>query len=125
MAVHLAVCLLAGVAMAEQRSEEFAERLVTCIREHAKEAALSVPIWGSACMAPTEKIDHQAAVYKKTLNPIRNDYGYAAALWCAFFSVRMTGAEYCSAVYSRNGITKLRLRRGCGSRGQERDRGSG
>ena len=45
-------------------------------------------------MPPTEKIDIQAAVYDTTLAPIRERYGYSAALWCAFYSVRMTGAEY-------------------------------
>ena len=36
----------------------------------------------------------QAAIYEETLNPIRNKYGYSAAVWCAFWSVRMTGQEF-------------------------------
>lgn len=36
----------------------------------------------------------QAEIYTETLNPIRDQYGYTAALWCAFWSVRMTGQEF-------------------------------
>ena len=36
----------------------------------------------------------QAAIYEDTLNGIYHEYGYSGALWCAFYSVRMTGAEY-------------------------------
>ena len=81
-------------AAARTPDEAFADALVDCIHNHAREAANSVQIWGSACMPPTEKIDHQAAVYTRTLARIRDEYGYSGALWCAFYSVRMTGAEY-------------------------------
>ena len=33
----------------------------------------------------------QAKIYEKTLSPIRERYGYSAALWCSFYSVMMTG----------------------------------
>ena len=75
-------------------SQEFADDLEQCIKDHATEAAASVPIWGSACMPPTEKIDYQAAIYTRTLASIRQKYGYTGALWCAFYSVRMTGKEF-------------------------------
>ena len=81
-------------AAARTPDEVFADALVDCIHNHAREAANSLRIWGSACMPPTEKIDHQAAVYTRTLGGIRDEYGYSGALWCAFYSVRMTGAEY-------------------------------
>ena len=80
--------------MANPESVAFANALEQCIRTTAQAAADSFHTWGSACMPPTEKIDHQAAVLAQTLPPIRAKYGYAAALWCSFYSVRMTGAEY-------------------------------
>ena len=90
----LALALLTPPA-ASLNSQEFARDLEQCIRDHAAEAAASVPVWGSACMPPTEKIDHQAAIYTRTLAGIRRKYGYTGALWCAFYSVRMTGKEVC------------------------------
>jgi len=89
----LAAWLLCAFTAA-QESTEFANALEQCIRHAAAEAAASLPEWGNACMAPTAKIDIQAAVLTRTLGPIRERYGYAAALWCSFYSVRMTGAEY-------------------------------
>ena len=65
-------------------SQEFVDDLTKCIRDHAVEAAASVPQWGSACMPPTEKIDIQAAIYTRTLASIQAKYGYTGALWCAF-----------------------------------------
>ena len=90
----LPLLLLLLPIAAALNNNEFAADLEKCIRDHAAEAAASVPIWGSACMPPTEKIDHQAAIYTRTLNPIRDKYGYTGALWCAFYSVRMTGKEF-------------------------------
>ena len=72
----------------------FADALVQCIRNAAAEAAASLPHWGDACMPPTQKIDLQAAVLDRTLASIHDAYGYTGALWCAFYSVRMTGAEF-------------------------------
>jgi len=80
--------------MANPSSVAFADALEECIRTSAQAAADSLPTWGSACMPPTEKIDLQAAVLAAVLPPIRAKYGYAAALWCSFYSVRMTGAEF-------------------------------
>jgi hypothetical protein len=73
---------------------DFADALEQCIRQSAKAAADSFPDWGHSCLPPTAKIDKQAAVLTQVLGPIRRQYGYVAALWCAFYSVRMTGAEY-------------------------------
>eukprot|EP00966_Prymnesium_polylepis_P330368 7386024-Prymnesium_polylepis.2 len=72
----------------------FAEALERCIRDHAEAAAASFPSWGDTCMPPTEKIDIQSKVYERTLVGIRDQYGYTGALWCAFYSMRMTGREY-------------------------------
>ena len=72
----------------------FADALEQCIRNAAAEAAASLPQWGDACMPPTQKIDLQTAVLDRTLADIHEHYGYTGALWCAFYSVRMTGAEY-------------------------------
>ena len=47
----------------------------------------------SLCVA-LSKIDIQSKIYEETLDPIRNQYGYQAALWCAMYSLGMTGAEY-------------------------------
>ena len=75
-------------------SERFAEVLEACIRTGAEYAAATLPQWGKSCTAPTVKIDLQAAVLENVLPSIYQEYGYPAALWCAFYSVRMTGAEY-------------------------------
>ena len=40
------------------------------------------------------KIDVQAKIYEETLAPIRDKYGYQAALWCSMYSLGMTGAEF-------------------------------
>ena len=73
---------------------QFAVDLELCIRRSAAAAAAALPRWGNACMPPTQKIDIQAATLEGILPAIRESYGYSAALWCAFYSVRMTGAEY-------------------------------
>lgn len=86
--------LLSPCAAESRESRTFGDALVHCIRNHAREAAASLPSWGNSCMAPTEKIDIQAAVYDRTLAAIYAEYGYPGALWCAFYSVRMTGKEY-------------------------------
>ena len=75
-------------------SRNFADALEQCIRNAAAEAAASLPQWGDACMPPTQKIDLQAKVLDGTLASIHDAYGYTGALWCAFYSLRMTGAEY-------------------------------
>ena len=90
----LVLALLVPVAARNPSSQEFVDDLEKCIRDHAAEAAASVPQWGSACMPPTEKIDIQAAIYTRTLASIQAKYGYTGALWCAFYSVRMTGKEF-------------------------------
>ena len=79
---------------ADPASQAFADRLVQCIQDNARAAADSLHAWASVCLPPTEKIDIQAAVLEQNLPAIQSKYGYSAALWCAFYSVRMTGAEY-------------------------------
>ena len=78
----------------QQLQHTFADALEQCIRNAAAEAAASLPQWGDACMPPTQKIDLQAEVLDRTLSSIHDAYGYTGALWCAFYSVRMTGAEF-------------------------------
>ena len=85
---------LAAPMNAQHQQLRFADALEHCIRNAAAEAAATVPRWGDACMPPTQKIDLQAEVLDRTLSSIHNAYGYTGALWCAFYSVRMTGAEY-------------------------------
>lgn len=75
-------------------SESFAADLEQCIRDHAAEAAATLQSWAEVCLPPTEKIDKQAKLYERTLAPIYAKWGYPAALWCAFYSVRMTGKEF-------------------------------
>ena len=75
-------------------SELFADALEQCIRNTAAGVAAAFPTWANSCMPPTEKIDLQAALLSRTLASIRDSYGYPGALWCAFYSVRMTGKEY-------------------------------
>ena len=85
--------LLFNLTNANADSAGFAADLEQCIREHAAAAAASFPNWGDSCMQPTEKIDRQAIVYEETLKDTRSKYGYTGALWCAFYSLRMTGKE--------------------------------
>lgn len=82
-----------GVAVGD-RSQEFADDLEKCVRDHAAEAVRTLPTWADVCLPPTEKIDKQAAVYERTLATIYEKWGYPGALWCAFYSVRMTGKEF-------------------------------
>ena len=91
--IALVVAGLLGLVRADA-SETFADDLEQCIRDHAAEAARTQPTWASVCLAPTEKIDMQAKIYERTLAPIYAKYGYNAALWCAFYSLRMTGKEF-------------------------------
>lgn len=69
---------------AETASEEFADALVGCIRMSAARAAAAFPSWANSCLPPTQKIDIQTAVLHETIGQMRQRYGYAAALWCAF-----------------------------------------
>lgn len=95
MSLWLFTALATAVSWAKSgHSVLFAETLEQCIRDHAAAAAASHAEWANSCMPPTEKIDRQAMVYEETLVGIRDQYGYPAALWCAFYSMRMTGQEY-------------------------------
>ena len=87
------MCLLTPATSKSLDSELFAEALEQCIRDHAAAAVRTFSEWANGCMPPTEKIDRQARVYEETLVPIQKKYGYTAALWCSFYSLRMTGAE--------------------------------
>eukprot|EP00966_Prymnesium_polylepis_P218149 5049020-Prymnesium_polylepis.1 len=51
--------------------------------------AETFPAWGDKCGAVTAKVDFQAKVYEGTLTPIYEKHGYAAALWCAMYSLGM------------------------------------
>lgn len=92
-AALLPLLFVAWVA-AQDASTEFADALEQCIVNHAQVALDTLPTWADSCMPPTQKIDVQAKVYETTLNPMRDQYGYTGALWCAFYSLRMTGLEY-------------------------------
>jgi hypothetical protein len=90
MAIVVAVVSLA----ARDNLTPFVLELEKCIWSNARRMAESFPQWGDSCMPPTSKVDAQAKLYEETLAPIRNKYGYQAALWCAVYSLGMTGAEY-------------------------------
>ena len=85
--VHLLSLLASLVSAAPSMDLEFAAALEECIRNNAAEAAASQPSWGDSCMPPTEKIDMQAQLLKRTLASIKDRYGYQGALWCALYSV--------------------------------------
>lgn len=98
----------------------FITDLEACIRNHAIKAAETFPLWGNSCLPPTSKVDIQGActpiaalrpsappehlrtmsfpsaakIYEETLSPFHDKYGYHAALWCAMYSLGMTGAEF-------------------------------
>ena len=92
--MHCPVVLTLLVLTQLAAADEFADDLVQCIQNTAEKAANTFPDWGSGCLAPTTKVDIQAAVLKETLAPIRAKWGYSGALWCSFYATRMTGAEY-------------------------------
>lgn len=69
---------------------QFAVELEQCIRDAAKRAVDSWPRWGDGCLEATTKVDIQADVLGETITPFEETYGYQAALWCAFYSTRMT-----------------------------------
>lgn len=50
------------VAVSGGPSDEFADALVQCIRNHANKAADAFPLYGDVCMAPTAKIDIQVII---------------------------------------------------------------
>ena len=89
-----ALLLLSLPSVRSDESADFARDLERCIREHAAVAAARFTEYGDSCLPPTEKIDRQAVVYEETLKDIHAKYGYTGALWCAFYSLRMTGREY-------------------------------
>jgi len=84
----------AAAVQAQGGDQGFADDLVKCIRNAAKEHAHSFPDWGNGCDPETFKVDRQAKVLKGTLAEISEKHGYTGALWCTFYSTRMTGAEY-------------------------------
>ena len=69
---------------------QFAVELEQCIRDAAKRAVDSWSRWGDGCLEATTKVDIQADVLGETITPFEETYGYQAALWCAFYSTRMT-----------------------------------
>lgn len=83
-------CLFALAPLLAAAGEtKFVRDLETCIRNHAEELAATFPQWGNKCMAVTEKVDFQAALYDKTLTPMYEAHGYTGALWCAVYSLGM------------------------------------
>jgi len=74
--------------------DAFTDALLSCIRTTAEVAAYAFPEYGSGCFQPTHKVDVQARVLRDTLEDIHEEFGYTGALWCAFYTTRMTGAEY-------------------------------
>ena len=80
------ICCQPGVALGVP---SFVEDLEACIRNHALRLAETFPQWGDKCGAVTSKVDYQAMIYEETLTPIMNKHGYAAALWCATYSLGM------------------------------------
>ena len=74
----------------EMASLQFALDLEQCIRGAAANAVKAWPEWGDGCLAATTKVDRQAAVLGESITPFEAKYGYQAALWCTFYSTRMT-----------------------------------
>lgn len=77
----LLLAYLASHPAVADRSHDFADDLEQCIRNHAAEAARTLPDWADVCLPPTEKIDKQAAVYERTLASMYQKWGYQGALW--------------------------------------------
>ena len=75
-------------------SEIFASALSQCIREAAARGASAFARWGDGCIQPTFKVDVQAEVLGETVTAFEEKYGYQAALWCTFYSARMSGEEF-------------------------------
>ena len=75
-------------------SEIFASALSQCIREAAARGASAFARWGDGCIQPTVKVDVQAEVLGETVTAFEEKYGYQAALWCTFYSARMSGEEF-------------------------------
>ena len=91
--MFLVLMAATGVAVGD-RSQEFADDLEKCIRDHAAEAARTLPTWADVCLPPTEKIDKQAAIYERTLAAMYEKWGYPGALWvsrelCAITAARL------------------------------------
>ena len=81
-AALLVLVVLAFVgSVVGDRSQDFADDLEKCIRDHAAEAVRTLPTWADVCLPPTEKIDKQAAIYERTLATIYEKWGYPGALW--------------------------------------------
>ena len=71
-------------------SRMFAASLVQCIRDQAQEAANSFTDWANSCLATTAKVDIQLSILENgPIKKIFEAYGYSAAVWCAFYSVRL------------------------------------
>ena len=71
-------------------SQIFASALSQCIREAAARGAAAFERWGDGCIQPTFKVDVQAEVLGETVTAFEEKYGYQAALWCTFYSARMS-----------------------------------
>ena len=74
-------------------NQQFAKDLERCIRDAARNAADAAPTWRDGCLPPTTKVDRQAEILTLSLTPFEKKYGYQAALWCSFYSARMSGEE--------------------------------
>ena len=67
----------------------FADDLERCIRETADEVARTAPRWADHCETPGRKTSFQAGRLGATLGPLKDRWGYAASLWCAFYASAM------------------------------------
>ena len=81
---HCCECGKAG-----PRGQLFADDLERCIRETADEVARTAPHWADHCETPGRKTSFQAGRLGTTLGPLKDRWGYAASLWCAFYASAM------------------------------------
>ena len=70
-------------------AKAFVADLERCIRDTAAVIATTAPRWADRCESPGSKASLQAEQLSPTLAPLRRKHGYAAAVWCAFYSTYM------------------------------------
>jgi len=75
-------------------NDVFVADLETCIRSNAHEIARTAMEWSDRCAPPKYLADHAKHQLNAALEPIRQKHGYAAALWCAFFTAKMTDLPF-------------------------------
>lgn len=75
-------------------NDVFVADLETCIRSNAHEIARTAMEWSDRCAPAKYLSDHAKHQLNAALEPIRQNHGYAAALWCAFYTAKMTDLPF-------------------------------